>query len=121
MQCWIYHEDMPMILRCTGTSTIGQQMLWLWHESPHTSTQYCLDCLYAKWDRQICNDRSVTRYVPRTLQCTRESRTYLRDRSSIFANPIWHKDSLSDIDYLCQDIHVIATASAGRRLKFRCT
>jgi hypothetical protein len=36
----------------------------------------------------------------------------------IFANPIWHKDSLSDIEYLCQDIRGRAAAFAGISLKF---
>ena len=45
--------------RCTGTSTLGQQMLRLCHEYPDTGTQYRLDCLYAKWDRQISSGRSV--------------------------------------------------------------
>jgi len=51
--------SMWLKFRCTGTSILGQQMLWLWHEYPDTGTQYRLDCLYAKWDRQICPDRSV--------------------------------------------------------------
>jgi len=50
MQCWICHEDMPRILRCTGISTIGQQVLRLCHEYHDTGTQYRLDCLYAKGD-----------------------------------------------------------------------
>jgi len=45
--------------RCTRTSTLGHQMLWLCHEYPDTGTQYCLDCLHAKCDTQICSDRSV--------------------------------------------------------------
>jgi len=45
--------------RCTRTSTLGQQMLRLCHQYPDTGTQYCLDCLYVEWDRQICSDQSV--------------------------------------------------------------
>ena len=45
--------------RCTRTSTLGQQMLQLWHQDPNTGTHYCLDCHYAKWDRQICSNCSV--------------------------------------------------------------
>jgi len=59
MQFWICHEDIPRILRCTGTSTIDQQMLQLCHKYPDTGTQYRIDCLYNKWDRQVCNDRLV--------------------------------------------------------------
>ena len=40
MQCWICQEDTPRIFWCTGTSTIGQQMLRIWHEYPDTGTQY---------------------------------------------------------------------------------
>jgi len=50
-----------MKLRCTGTSTIGQQMMRLCHQYSDTGTQHCLDCLYAKWDRLICSDQSVIR------------------------------------------------------------
>ena len=45
--------------RCTGTLTFGQQMLWLCHTYPDTGTQYRLDNHYAKWNRQICSNRSV--------------------------------------------------------------
>jgi len=45
--------------RCTGTSTLGKQMLRLCHEYPDTGTQSRLDCHYAKWDRHISSDRSV--------------------------------------------------------------
>ena len=44
---------------CTGTSTLCQQMLRLCHKSPDTGTHYRLDCLYAKWDRQIRSDQWV--------------------------------------------------------------
>jgi len=45
--------------RCTGTSTLGQQMLRLSHEYPDTGTHYRLDCLYAKSDMQLCIDWSI--------------------------------------------------------------
>jgi len=72
MQCWICHKDMPRILRCTGTSTIGQQILLLCHNNSDTGTQYHLDCLYAKWDRQICSDWSVI------MICTQDSPVHQR-------------------------------------------
>ena len=34
--------------RCTGTSTLGQQMLRLLQAYPDTDSQYRLDCLYSK-------------------------------------------------------------------------
>ena len=39
----------------------------------------------------------------------------------IFAYPIWHTDSLSNTQYLCQDTRGIAGEFAGLRFKFRCT
>jgi len=53
MKCWISHEDMPRILRCTGTSTIGQQILRLCHEYPDPGTQYCLVCF--DWQMGLAN------------------------------------------------------------------
>jgi len=32
MQCWICHNDMPSISRCTRISIVGQQKQRLWHE-----------------------------------------------------------------------------------------
>jgi len=53
------YNDMPRILQCTRTWTIGQQQPRLCHEYPDTGTQYRLDCLDAKCHREICRDRSV--------------------------------------------------------------
>jgi len=100
MQCCICHKDMPRILQCTGTSTIGQQILRLCHEYPETGTLYRLDYLYTKWNRQICSDRSVI------MICAQDSQVHRRIQGisswqiqhCIFANPIGHKDSLSGIE-----------------------
>ena len=77
--------------RCSGTSTIGQQMLRLCHEYHDSGTQYRLDWLHAKWDTQICIDRLVI-----TL-CAQDSPVHwtILGISSwqiphgIFTNPIW--------------------------------
>ena len=109
--------------RCTRTSTLGQQMLRLFHEYPDTGTQYRLDCLYAKWDRPICSAQSVITIYAQDSPVHRRiyGISLWLIRHCLFVDLIWHKDSLSDIEYLCQDIHGIAAAFAGLRLKFRCT
>jgi len=58
--------------RCTGTSTSGQQILWLCHKYPDTCTEYLLAYFQARWDRQICSDRSVI------MICAQDSRVHQR-------------------------------------------
>jgi hypothetical protein len=83
MQCWICHEDMPRIPRCTRTSPIGQQMLRLWHKYPDTGQQYCLVCF--NWQMRLANKRSLISHhdMPCILQCTGESWAHIvmTDRS----------------------------------------
>jgi len=57
------------------------------------------------------------------LWCTGESWAHIvwPIDHCIFAYPIWHKDSLSNIEYLCEEIRAIATAFVGLWLMFRCT
>jgi len=73
MQCWICHDDMPRILRYTGTSTIRQQMLWLCHEYPHTGTQYRLVCF--QWQMGFANKQCMISHedMPWILWGTGES------------------------------------------------
>jgi len=83
IQCWICHEDMPRILRCTGTSTIGQQMLRLWHKYPDTGTQYRLVCF--DWQMRLANKQCLISHqdMPWILLCTGEFWAYIvmTDRS----------------------------------------
>jgi len=83
MECWICHEDMPRILRCTGTSTLGQQLLRLCHEYPHTGTQYRVVCF--NWQMRLVNKKCLIRNedMPQILRCTGESREHIvmTDRS----------------------------------------
>jgi hypothetical protein len=73
MQCWISHKDMPRIFWCTRTSTIGQQMLQLCHESPDTGTQYRL--VYFHWQMRLPNKQCLIsrQDMPWILRCTGES------------------------------------------------
>jgi hypothetical protein len=72
IQCWICHEDIPRILWCTGTSTIGQQKLRRWHEYPDRGTQYHLVCF--NWHMRLVNKRCLIRHqdIPWILRCTGE-------------------------------------------------
>jgi len=73
MQCWICHEDIPRILWCTWTSTIGQQTVRLCHEYPDTGTQYRLACY--NWEMRLANKLCMISLddKPWILQCTGES------------------------------------------------
>jgi len=63
---------------------------------------------------KICPGFCVAPEIPRHISL------WLIDHC-IVAYPIWHKDNLSNIKYLCQDIVGITIAFAGLWLKFRCT
>jgi len=79
--------------------------------------------LIAKWERQISSARSVMKICP-GFSGAPESPGHISlwpIDYCIFAFPIWHTDSLSDIEFLCQDICGIAGAFAGLRLRFRYT
>jgi hypothetical protein len=73
MQFSIWHDDMPRILRFTGTSTISQHILRLCHKYPDTGTPYRLVCFH--WKMRFANIQYLIRYeeMPGILWCTRES------------------------------------------------
>jgi hypothetical protein len=83
MQCWICHEDMPRMLWCTRTSTIGQQILWLWHIYPDTGTHYHLVC--CNWQMKLANKQCLIspHDMPCILRSTGESWAHIimTDRS----------------------------------------